>query len=153
MAKGWSVPRGKRISSSTPISVANSASRFGSGGAAVFYGRVKFDLEVERVFKEKGSRLRSRAMELLSRTEKAGCSILDAHDRLQSALLDMDRLLKGWVTPKPAIGPSARQVHANLAPAVIEEGRRRIASLPPLPAEWQPEDPQQRAMYREPRRS
>jgi hypothetical protein len=122
-------------------------------GRAVFYGCVEFDSEVERVLKEEGRRLRSRAMESLDRGQKAECYILDEHDRLQSALWDLDRLLKNWVTPKPAVGPSARQVHANLDPAVVEEGRRRIESLPPLPADWQPDDPRQQAMYRKLRNS
>jgi hypothetical protein len=123
-------------------------------GDAVFSGRAKFDPEVERVWKEEGWRLHARAMELLGRGQgTAGSgSILEGRQALQSALWDLDRLLRGWVAPKLAVGPSARR---RLVPgqAATAEELRQVASLPPLPADWEPDEPGQRALFRKIRES
>jgi len=118
-------------------------------GREVFAGRVAFDPEVESVWLIEGSRLYTRAMEMCAHSQGAGapCYILEGQDVLLRALWGLYRLLKGWVTPKLAVGPSARQ-GLVLDPAAAEEARRRVASLPPLPADWKPDDPQQQAMYR-----
>jgi hypothetical protein len=73
----------------------------------------------------------------------------DSHVALHAGLWDLDRLLKGWVTPKLAVGPSAKRWRYP-DQAATEEGRRRVASLPPLPADWQPVDPRLRAPDRKP---
>jgi hypothetical protein len=117
-------------------------------GDAVFSGRVAFDPEVERVLKEEGQRLYARALEISNDGRMAGSSpeSVEGNQSLQAALWDLDRLLKGWVTPQRAVGPAARQW---LIPgsAATEEGRQRVASLPPLPENWQPSDPRLQAMY------
>jgi hypothetical protein len=123
-------------------------------GDAVFSGRVEFDPEVERVLKEEGWRLHSRVMEALSHTEMTGTQrdTLSELTASQIALSELDRLLNGWVTPKLAVGPSAtRWKYPDQA--ATEEEIRQVASLPPLPADWEPDDPGQPAVFREIRRS
>jgi hypothetical protein len=118
-------------------------------GREVFAGRVEFDPEVEVIWLAEGARLHSRAMDMLalSRGAETPCYILEGQRVLLPALWNLHRLLKGWVTPKLAVGPSARQ---GLTPdhPQAEEARRRVAALPALPADWKPDDPQQQAMYR-----
>lgn len=123
-------------------------------GDAVFSGRAKFDPEVERVWRDEGQRLQTRAMELLGRGQRieGPCYTLEGRQTLQSALWDLDRLLRGWVTPKPAVGPSARRRFIP-GQAATEEELRQVASLPPLPAEWEPDEPGQRALFRKIRKS
>jgi hypothetical protein len=118
-------------------------------GRAVFAGRVALDPEVERTWLEEGTRLFVRAYEILAygQAAEASCFVLEGHAALRSALWDLSRLLHGWVTPKLAIGPSARQKLA-LSPQASEEVRRRIASLPPLPVDWQPTDRRRRGWFR-----
>ena len=123
---------------------------------AVFSGRSKFDAEVERVLRAEGSRLYARALDIsrYGRQMAAKSSLpRESHVALHEALLDLDRLLKGWVTPRLAVGPSAKQWRYPVDPSVIEEGRQRIAELPPLPADWEPHDPRLRALYRKMRSS
>ncbi len=118
-------------------------------GLEVFAGRVEFDPEVENLWREKGRRVYSRALQMRAIGEKAEvpCYSLDGQRFLEAALWDLHRLLKGWVTPKRAVGPSAR-LGLDLDPAAAEEAKRRIDSLPHLPADWQPDEQGQREMYR-----
>ena len=104
-------------------------------GRAVFAGRVEFDPEVERVWREEGSRLHSFAMEAWKCGEAAQgqCDLLEGQGDLLAAIGDLDRLLGRWVTPRLAVGPSARQ-GLILDPSRAEEVLRRIASLPPRSA-------------------
>ncbi|MGP0063309.1 MAG: hypothetical protein ACLQGP_06855 [Isosphaeraceae bacterium] len=120
----------------------------------VFAGRVEFDPAVERAWLEECQRLLGRAMDLWrgGQQAKVPCFTLDSLPLLQSAIWDLDRLLKGWVTPKLAVGPAPRQTQ-TLDPAAIEEVRRRVASLPSLPEDWEPDDPRQRVEYRKSRTS
>ncbi len=122
-------------------------------GRAVFAGRAAFDPEVERVWQTEGWRLYCRAVGQLAYGQQAEvpCYILDGQAVLQSALWDLRQLLGHWVTPGLAVGPSARQ-KLNLDAAADAEARGRIASLPPLPADWQPTDPTQQMQYRKLRR-
>jgi len=117
-------------------------------GRAVFAGRVALDPEVERVWLEDGVRLYSRAVEMLAygQTAEVPCWELEGQAVLQSALWDLYQLLNGWVTPKRAVGPSARQ-GLPLTPAAAAVARRRVELLPPLPAEWQPDDARQKRRY------
>lgn len=122
-------------------------------GRAVFAGRVAFDPEVESVWLNEGKQLYARAVEMLAYGQNAEvpCYILDGQAVLRSALWDLAQLLGGWVTPKLAVGPSARHRVAH-PPAALEEARERIAALPPLPADWQPSDPRQQNQFRRLRR-
>lgn len=118
-------------------------------GRAVFSGRVEFDPEVEMAWVTEGRRLFLRAFEIWNGGQKSQipCYMLEGQVMLQAALWDLYRLLTPWVRPKLAVGPAAR-LGGGLDPAKAEEARRRIASLPPLPADWQPDDPRQQSLYR-----
>jgi hypothetical protein len=118
-------------------------------GRAVFAGRVAFDPKVEQVWLDEGVRLYSRAVEMVAYGQKAEvpCYLLDGQAVLQSALWNLYKLLKGWVSPKLAVGPSARQ-GLTLDPVAAAETRQRIESLPPLPANWEPADPRQQRQYK-----
>ncbi|WP_406697861.1 hypothetical protein V5E97_03335 [Singulisphaera sp. Ch08] len=123
-------------------------------GREIFTGRVAFDPKVEQAWREEGLRLFSRALEMASHGQsvEGPCYILDGQKLLWAALFKLHRLLDGWVTPKLAVGPSARQGLA-LNPSAAEEAHRRIDSLPPLPRDWQPVAPHQQALYRKLRTS
>jgi hypothetical protein len=123
-------------------------------GQAVFSGRVAFDPEVERDLLDAARRLYSRALDAYTRgrQSEAPCYTLENLDTLAAALWDLDRLLKGWVTPQLAVGPAAKRWQYP-DQAATEAERQRVASLPPLPDDWEPDDPRQRALYRKLRRS
>jgi len=117
-------------------------------GRAVFAGRVALDPEVEAVWLTEGWRLYGRAtgMYAIGQESEESCYVLEGRHVLSTALWGLYRLLKGWVTPGLAVGPSARRGLALDAQAA-EEALRRLEALPPLPADWQPDDPTQRALY------
>lgn len=123
-------------------------------GRAVFTGRVAFDPEVEQVWMDECFQLYVRAAEMASHGLKAesSCWVLDGQGQLQAALWGLYQLLNPWVTPHLAVGPSARQ-RAALSQAATDEARRRIEALPRLPADWRPDDPRQRSLYRKLRKS
>ncbi len=108
-------------------------------GRAVFSGTVAFDPAVESIFFEGGLSLFCRANEILKigRTAEDECYCLPGEAQLGTALWDLDRVLRGWVTPKRSVGPSARQTLAVESGATAES-LQRIASLPPRPSDWQP---------------
>lgn len=118
-------------------------------GQAVFAGRVAFDPAVESVWLTEGVQLYARAIEMLAYGQKAEvpCYVLEGQAVLQSALWELGRLLGGWVAPKVAVGPAARQGLPSSADTA-EETRKRIESLPPLPADWQPADLRQRGQFK-----
>jgi len=113
-------------------------------GREVFAGRVAFDLEVERILLDEGNKLYSSSMEMLAygQKEETGETVLDGRVSLQSALFLLNQLLANWISPRLAVGPSARVGLASDGPQA-EEIRRRLSELPPLPADWQPRDPRQ----------
>ncbi len=108
-------------------------------GRAVFAGHAPFDPQVEEVWLDAGIGLYERAVEMQAFGWQAEvpCYELDGRAALDAALRNLDLLLRNWVTPKLAVGPAARQPIDLPAPAA-EEVRRRIAALPPLPADWSP---------------
>lgn len=123
-------------------------------GRAVFAGRIALDPEVERTWRDEGYRLYTRAYELFdyaTKTERV-CYMLDGRAVLGAALWDLLRLLSGWVTPQLAVGPAARQ-GAALSAAIVEEGKRRLDAMPPLPADWKPSDPRRQALFNRFRRA
>jgi hypothetical protein len=117
---------------------------------AIFAGRVEFDPEVERVWREEGARVHSQAMWAweCGRGAEGRCYDLEGQDVLRDAMGDLDRLLGRWVSPRLAVGPAGR---LGLIPGYqpTEEGRQRVASLPPLPAGWEPDDRERQAIRRE----
>ncbi len=123
-------------------------------GRAVFAGQVAFDPEVERLWRNEAIRYYARASELLvdgARAEAGPCYVLEGRAALGYAAWHLQRLLAGWVTPKLAVAPLARQ-RVALTSAAVEEVRQRVEALPPLPADWQPVDPGQRARFQKLRR-
>jgi hypothetical protein len=118
-------------------------------GREVFAGRVEFDEEVERVWKDEGLSLYRHAAGLLAFGEQAEipCYILEGQQILQSALWSLKSHFEPWVTPSLAIAPSAR-TRLNFSPQEAEDIRNRIDALPPRPADWQPADPSQQFRYR-----
>jgi hypothetical protein len=118
-------------------------------GRAVFAGRVAFDPKVEKIWVEEGIRLYSRAIEMLAYGEQAEvpCYVLDGKNALRSALLGLHQLFNKWVTPKLAVGPSARNGTSVTSP-IAEEIAKRLSELPPLPADWKPADPRQQWQFK-----
>jgi hypothetical protein len=121
---------------------------------AVFCGRAEFDPEVEAVLKDEGRRLHARALDryLHGRQSAASCDPLENLDAVAAALRELERLLAVWVTPKLAVGPSARRRFLP-GQTASEEEIQQIGSLPPLPANWEPVDPGQRAIFEKLRKS
>ena len=121
---------------------------------AVFSGRVVFHPEAERVWKEGGWRLHSQATEILNRGQdtEAVCYDLAWKRDLQDAIEDLYEMLDGWLTPKLSVGPAAKRWRYP-DQAAIDEARRRVASLPSLPSDWQPSDPDQQEVSRKLRTS
>jgi hypothetical protein len=100
----------------------------------VFHGRVAFDATAEQFWKAELMRIYERAHALWSegRLHEDSCFVLDGLKKLQSSLWALRQLINGWVTPKLALAPSARQ---QFPAHLVEQARQRIASLPPLPAD------------------
>jgi hypothetical protein len=123
-------------------------------GDAVFAGRVEYDPEVEQLWREQGTWLHSQATWAwqCGQNGEGPCHDLEGQTELRVAIDDLDRLLRLWVTPKLAVGPAAKRWR-DPDQAPTEEGRRRVAALPPLPPDWEPEDPEQRARFQRLRKS
>jgi hypothetical protein len=123
-------------------------------GQEVFAGRVAYDPEVEKLWRERGSRLYSRAWQLRGVGQEAEepCYTLEGRTHLEVGLGELSRILMRWVSPRKAVGPAARQ-GIDLDSDSAEVVRRRIDSLPSLPSDWEPADPAQREMYRKLRSS
>ncbi len=116
---------------------------------AVFSGRVACDPDVNKALYDKADQLYERASDLLIFNEAQAvgpCAPCDGHAVLGSALWWLKHLLDHWIIPKKAVGPAARHV-PNPDQAALAETKRAIESLPGLPADWQPADPEQQKRY------
>jgi len=105
----------------------------------VFAGRVAFDPGAEQLWKAELVQLYERATKVASMGGEIEepCFQLSGLNKLRAALWGMNQLITGWVTPRLSVAPAARQgFPADLA----DEARRRIATLPPLPAAGPPPD-------------
>jgi hypothetical protein len=118
-------------------------------GRAVFTGRADYDPAVDRALIGAGGQLYIRSLVMWNHGKESeeSCYALEGKTRLQAALWDLHRMLNTWVAPKRAVGPSARRWSMPTSTAT-DEGRRIVESLPPLPVDWEPVDPAQRALYR-----
>ncbi len=118
-------------------------------GQAVFTGKIAFDAAIEAAWKERGEKLYAQAVgiDLQAGRAEAPCYQLDGQRGLKSSLWDLRKFFNPWVTPKLAVGPAAR-LGLHLSPEADAEMRRRIAALPPLPADWEPTDPVLKARFR-----
>ncbi len=123
-------------------------------GRAVFTGRVIFDPEVERLVLVEGNKLLNQAVAKAdhagmmeydhSRTPEAGCCyVMEGLQPLRSALWGLSRLMNDWITPALSISPGPR-VRRHHTPEQLGAILTRLAAMPPLPADWQPDDPKQR---------
>jgi hypothetical protein len=99
-------------------------------GRDVFAGRIEFQPEVEQAWLEGGRRIYSRAKDVYDSGLKSARprDTLENRTALETALNDLDRLMTSWVTPRLAVGPSARR---RLMPdqTTTEEELQRIQSL------------------------
>lgn len=112
----------------------------------VFSGRVAYNEQAERSWQLELTKLRDRTKKLADYATQAEamCHSLDEENRLCNTIYEMDSILKEWVSPRLAVGPSARR---TLKPEAVEAARRRIASLKPLPKDWKPYGEEQQKMY------
>ena len=119
-------------------------------GRTVFCGRIELDLAVETVVRAEGARLAARAEDLrrLADQEVVPGAQLGSQCDFQTAVDRMNKLLDHWVRPQLAVGPGPRHWQ-HVTPEMVAEAQRRIAALPPLPADWRPNDPDQRARFEE----
>lgn len=115
----------------------------------VFCGRVIFDPAAETLWKATLENFVQRASRLLSNGLAAsgehGCDMMDGTNKLRLALFAMHQLLHPWITPRLAVGPSSRQPYTT-DPVKLEEGRNKLSTLAPLPADWKPYNQQQASM-------
>lgn len=114
----------------------------------VFYGEVAFDQGVESILLDQAARLLGRIRVLNRRAEPMldACFEFDKWNLLQSMTNRLDRLVAHWISPSRAVSPSARiriPIDSPRGRAIAE----RLAALPPLPADWEPEDEEQRKFY------
>jgi hypothetical protein len=114
---------------------------------SIFTKQVPFDPEVEVVVKDELRRLLKRAKEVAARGRAMDgyCYVLQGLNQLHCHIVDFDYLLENWVSPKPAIAPAPR---VRLTKAAEHEAGERLKTLPPLPSEWQPTNPEQLAVFR-----
>jgi hypothetical protein len=114
---------------------------------SIFTKQVPFDPEVEKVLKEEVRHLLKRAKEVAARGRAMDgyCFILQGLNLLHCHIADFDYLLENWVSPQPAIAPAPRVQWTKAAEREISE---RLQTLPPLPSDWQPTNPEQLAVFR-----
>jgi len=112
----------------------------------VFAGRVAFDVTTERMWLAELERLYARAMRLsgLIANFQTPCYTLDEGRNLGYALFLLTRLRDDWKTPSIAVAPSARR---QLSSEKIAKAKKKLASLPPLPKNWEPSNPDQRLQF------
>ena len=98
----------------------------------VFSGRVEYATLKEKTWLLLLKNLQPRAQRLLTFATfiEPHCYQLDGLEPLQNAMVEVDRLLNHWVTPKLAVSPAGRQVHLRDG-IDHDEIRRRLAALVP----------------------
>jgi hypothetical protein len=118
-------------------------------GREIFAGRLVLDPDVEMVWRTEGVRLHNLAAEmyLSSQTAEVPCYALEGRDCLLRALWNLQQMLVEWVSPRPSVSPSARGAFA-LDASTVQAAQDRVASLSPMPADWEPGEPQQQRLYR-----
>ena len=112
-------------------------------GRDIFAGKVVFDPITEQQWKTELFKLFDRAHRLWRRSAKkeVDCWELGGQVKLEAALWSLSQLKDGWVTPKLAVGPSARLGHL-MSPGAAQDAIRMAAALPKLPADWKPTRPE-----------
>ena len=112
----------------------------------VFAGRIAFDPEVERVFKDELQRTLSEARPLAEhgRAVETDCFSLEQLAALEDCVAHFTFLLTNWISPQRSTAPAPR---VSLGEAIDQQIRERIATLPPLPTDWQPKDCRQARLF------
>lgn len=100
----------------------------------VFAGQVVFDPEAEKLWRAEVGQIYARARRVwqVGRKAEVPCWELEGQSKLEAALWHLSFLLENWVTPKLAVGPSAR-VRLALEPGEAELIRKQLAELPAFP--------------------
>lgn len=113
---------------------------------AVFTGEAPFDKEVEDLLKGEVQLLLRRCKDVAAcgRAMDGVCFVLDGLNQLHFHIADFDYLLSNWVSPRLAVSPAPR---VKLTKATVQKVAERLGGLPALPADWRPDDPQQRAFF------
>jgi hypothetical protein len=113
---------------------------------AVFTGEIAFDPEVENLLKDVTRTVVERAATVAERARvlEGPCYDLVGLDFLYRQIGVLGQLLKNWVTPRLAVSPAPR---VAIPEAAEQQMRDRLAGLTPLPAGWQPADPDQLAFF------
>ena len=112
----------------------------------IMKGQIPCESAVENLLKTELRTLRERAKKIasmgrsLSRPGEHSKSL----NELQSHILDFEHLLEHWITPQLSINPGPRATFTEEEIARINE---QIKLLPPLPADWLPDDPEQRERF------
>ncbi len=104
-----------------------------SWAAGVFRGDVIFDPAAEARWRAELAQIQADATQLWAagRRAEVPCWELPGQNLLGSALQELRWLTDRWVTPRPAVGLSAR-VRAPLTGEQLECVRTQLAALPPL---------------------
>ena len=125
MAKGRSAPRWIMPFVATPNSVASS-SRGSGGGGCCLLGPGEVRSRSRAGLERRGPAASCPGDGVAGRRQRVEgpCYILEGRQTLQSALWDLDRLLRGWVTPKLAVGPSARRRSYRTRPRLRKNSGR-----------------------------
>jgi hypothetical protein len=129
---------------------ANLHDYIGQWAHAVFSGRLEFDPEVDSLLNAEARRLLRRAKRVAARGRvmDGECFELKALDALHYHIVHFDYLLENWVKPRIAVSPGPR---TQLSQPAAEEIAQRIASLPPMPKDWRPSDPDQLVFFQKQR--
>lgn len=118
----------------------------GQWAQAVFSGKLEFDPEVDSLLNAEARRLLRRAKQVAARGRvmNGQCFELQGLDDLHYHIAALDYLLENWVKPRLAVSPAPR---VALSEATKREISERLATLPTLPSDWQPTDPEQLAFF------
>ncbi|HBI45214.1 MAG TPA: hypothetical protein DDY78_20515 [Planctomycetales bacterium] len=113
---------------------------------AIFTGQTAFDQAVEDLLKEEARRLlhRSKRLAAQGRAMDGMCYVLPGLNPLHCHLADLGYLLENWVSPRLSVSPAPR---VRLSHAAEQQVMERIGKLSALPADWRPNDPEQRALF------
>ena len=121
--------------------------KLGEWGRDIFYGRVAYDAAAEAFWKAQLVHFVERAETLLNHGIEAedDCNFLEGRNSLAWAVYRLQYVMNYWVTPKIAVGPSARQKPFSDA-KLVEQIRNRVNGLPQLSADWTPDNPRQKVV-------
>ena len=107
-------------------------------GRNVFAGRIAFDADADQLWRAEAAHLFLQGNAVMGDWPLAEvpCWDLSGQSRLEAALWNLHQLRDGWVTPKLAVGPSARQGYPGSAAErkAFARRSRRCRLCPPIDA-------------------